>query len=175
MYTLQNKYDALHTEKKSQFYSFLIPVISEEEYKKVLKDIKREYSDATHWCYAVRYMNNNTLIEKSSDNGEPNGTAGKPILNVLKSKELVDVLLVVVRYFGGIMLGIPGLIKAYKGASEKVLLKAQIIPFRKYKLFHDTLSLSDYDSWKYSLEQKGGIIVNISFGIVVEVDYKLPI
>src|SRR3990170_1807427 len=102
MYTIQNKYDVLHTEKKSKFYSFLIPVISEEEYKKALKDIKNKYSDATHWCYAVRYMNNNTLIEKSSDNGEPNGTAGKPILNALKSKELVDVLLVVVRYFGGI-------------------------------------------------------------------------
>ena len=175
MYTVDKKYTILYTDKKSKFHSYIIPVYSEEDLRREIKNLKEEYPDAKHFCYGTRFFQGDSLIEKSSDHGEPNGTAGKPILNVLKSKEIIDAVVVVVRYFGGTLLGIPGLIHAYKHSAELVIEEVNIIEYKKYTFHKETIAIDQFDKWKYDIEKKGGIIIESSFGIVIDIEYKLPI
>ncbi|MCI5797328.1 MAG: YigZ family protein [Firmicutes bacterium] len=103
--------------KKSKFIGLYFPVKSQDEVVEILNNLKKEHKKATHICYAYRLTN--PFSEKAFDDGEPSGTAGKPILNVLQKQDKKDSLLVVVRYFGGIKLGAGGLVRAYsKTASE---------------------------------------------------------
>lgn len=106
--------------KKSKFYGKKFDVNSVEEVNKILETIKKENKKATHICYAYRIIGNEYL-EKAFDDGEPSGTAGRPILNVIQKQDLKNILLVVIRYFGGIKLGAGGLVRAYsKTASETI-------------------------------------------------------
>ncbi len=113
-------------EKGSSFISFLFPIKTEEEFKKRWSELKAEFPDASHHCYAYR-LDKSGNQDRSSDDGEPSGTAGKPIMNQLLSKDLHYCGLIVVRYFGGIKLGTPGLIKAYKESAKEVIETAEII------------------------------------------------
>lgn len=108
---------------KSKFICKLIKIDNEEDVKKSLNYIKNEYKDATHYCYS--YILNN--VKRFNDDGEPGGTAGMPILNVLENNELNHILCVVIRYFGGIKLGAGGLVRAYTKAVTKVLEISNII------------------------------------------------
>lgn len=116
----------VYKDNGSRFLSFAYPVQNEEEVKNILSSLKKEYYDARHHCYAYRigYKGDNWRI---NDDGEPSSTAGKPIYGQILSNELSDILIVVVRYFGGIKLGVPGLIKAYKTASAEAISAATII------------------------------------------------
>ena len=107
---------------KSKFITILTNINDIDKVKEKLEEIKKKYKDATHYCYA--YIINNH--EKCSDNGEPSGTAGMPILNVLKQNDLTNILCVVIRYFGGIKLGAGGLIRAYSTSASEALNKATI-------------------------------------------------
>lgn len=107
---------------KSRFITILTNINDIDKVKEKLEEIKKQYKDATHYCYA--YIINNH--EKCSDNGEPSGTAGMPILNVLKQNDLTNILCVVIRYFGGIKLGAGGLIRAYSTSASVALNKATI-------------------------------------------------
>lgn len=107
---------------KSRFITILTNINDIDKVKEKLEEIKKKYKDATHYCYA--YIINNH--EKCSDNGEPSGTAGMPILNVLKQNDLTNILCVVIRYFGGIKLGAGGLIRAYSTSTSVALNKAII-------------------------------------------------
>lgn len=107
---------------KSKFITVLTNINDINKIKEKLEDIKKTYKDATHYCYA--YIINNH--EKCSDNGEPSGTAGMPILNVLKQNNLTNILCVIIRYFGGIKLGAGGLIRAYSTSASEALNKANI-------------------------------------------------
>lgn len=107
---------------KSRFITILTNINDIDKVKEKLEEIKKKYKDATHYCYA--YIINNH--EKCSDNGEPSGTAGMPILNVLKQNDLTNILCVVIRYFGGIKLGAGGLIRAYSTSASVALNKAII-------------------------------------------------
>ncbi|MFA6859919.1 MAG: YigZ family protein [Clostridia bacterium] len=98
--------------KKSQFFSYLFKVESVEEFESMLEKIKQDFKKATHFCYGL-LINNNVVIEKCSDDGEPCGTAGKPILGVMKKNNISNACLIVVRYFGGIKLGAGGLLRSY--------------------------------------------------------------
>ena len=113
--------------KKSRFIGRLINVRSEEEAKLLLEEIRRENRDANHNCYAMRIGDPKNVLERFSDDGEPQGTAGKPILELLKGNELYDVLAVVTRYFGGTLLGTGGLVRAYTKASQEALEVSTII------------------------------------------------
>lgn len=110
----------------SKFISLAYPVSSEEEIKSILSAVKKEYFDARHHCYAYRLGQKGELW-RVNDDGEPSSSAGRPILGQLLSNELSDILIVVIRYFGGTKLGIPGLIKAYKSAAADAIDKTKIV------------------------------------------------
>lgn len=118
--------EGLYKEKGSKFLSFAIPVSNVEEVKEIVKDYRKQYFDARHVCYAYM-IGIERIIFRSNDDGEPSGTAGRPILGQLNSRELTDVLVIVVRYFGGILLGTGGLVVAYKEATIDALNNAEII------------------------------------------------
>lgn len=121
-------------EKGSKFITYLFPCKSEEEYKLLLNRVKEQHPKATHHCYAYR-LGAGGLQYRSNDDGEPSGTAGLPILNQLISAKLVNVLCIVVRYYGGTKLGVPGLIKAYKESAKGAVEMAEVIEeIVKYRL-----------------------------------------
>lgn len=116
--------------QRSQFYSHLFEIENISHAKERLKTFSKSYTDATHICWALRVVEKE-LVELSSDGGEPSGTAGFPILNVLREKNLVNLCCVVVRYFGGIKLGIRGLIDAYSQAARLALERTRIVKVTK--------------------------------------------
>jgi uncharacterized YigZ family protein len=115
-----------YKEKGSNFISFLFPVKTEEDFKIRLNELKIEFPDASHHCYAYR-LDKSGNNDRSSDDGEPSGTAGKPIMNQLISNELQYCAIIIVRYFGGVKLGTGGLIKAYKEATKAAIVTSDII------------------------------------------------
>lgn len=119
-FTILKQGEGTLREKMSRFLAFALPVSSAEEAKAIIKDYQNEYHNSRHVCWA--YMLGPTRMEwQLNDNGEPSGTAGKPILGQINSRNLTDVLVIVVRYFGGIKLGTPGLIAAYREAASLAL------------------------------------------------------
>ena len=114
------------TEKRSKFLAFAFPVSTVEEVKELLEEYQKKYYDARHACYAYM-LGHERLVFRANDNGEPSGTAGKPILGQINSNELTDILIIVVRYFGGVKLGTSGLIQAYKAAAAEAIAAATII------------------------------------------------
>lgn len=118
--------EGIYTEKRSKFIAMALPVRTLEEIKVHLEQYQKQYYDARHVCYAYMLGHERTNF-RANDNGEPSGTAGKPILGQINSNELTDILIVVVRYFGGIKLGTSGLIQAYKAAAAEAIAAAEII------------------------------------------------
>lgn len=136
MYTVTTIFSTEYRLKRSKFLGFLYPVSDETETEKRLHSIKKEHPSATHHCYACSVYPNNP-VEFSSDDGEP---AGLPILNTLHSFELINIILFVIRYYGGIKLGKPGLIEAYKTTARQVTESAhlkKIIPVKTYKIQYE--------------------------------------
>ena len=124
--TIKSPAEASLTEKRSHFYAFAYPVSTQAEAKEIIKELSKKYYDARHVCWAWMLGAERTDF-LSTDNGEPSGTAGKPILGQINSLGLTNILVAVVRYFGGIKLGTPGLIAAYKESARLVLEEAEII------------------------------------------------
>lgn len=124
--TIKTESQGYFKDKGSKFHAFLYPVKSEEEIKQILTQIKKEHHSARHHCYAWR-LGTETITYRANDDGEPSSTAGKPILGQLQSFEVTQVLLIVVRYFGGTLLGVSGLINAYKNAAADALNNAEIV------------------------------------------------
>jgi uncharacterized YigZ family protein len=125
-YTIEKTAMAEFKDRGSKFIAYAFPVKTADEFKEKLNELKKEHSKATHHCFAYRVgLDGNTY--RVSDDGEPSGTAGRPILGQIDSKELVNVLVVVVRYFGGTLLGVPGLINAYKSAAALALQMTPIV------------------------------------------------
>ncbi len=118
--------EGYYEEKKSRFISYVVPATTEEEAVEFVNQIKKKHWDARHHCYGLICGNNRELM-RFSDDGEPQGTAGKPILEVMMSANVTDVLVVVVRYFGGTLLGTGGLVRAYTKSAQDGLLKANLI------------------------------------------------
>ena len=124
--TITSLSEGLYTEKRSKFIAIAIPVRTLEEVKSHLDAYQKKYYDARHVCYAYM-LGHERLNFRANDNGEPSGTAGKPILGQINSNELTDILIIVVRYFGGIKLGTSGLIVAYKAAAAEAIANTTII------------------------------------------------
>jgi len=124
--TISAPAEAIYKEKRSKFLAFAYPVINEAEIKEKIAFLKKKYHDARHHCYAY-ILGADKAIYRMNDDGEPSGTAGRPIHGQLLSKDVTNVLVVVVRYFGGVKLGIGGLRVAYKIATKEVMEKAEIV------------------------------------------------
>lgn len=151
---------------KSRFITLLIKINNLDEIEKNLKEIKKKYKDATHYCYAYIIGNK----EKCSDNGEPSGTAGMPILNVLKQNDLTNILCVVIRYFGGIKLGAGGLIRAYSTSASEALNKTNIVNLIKgYKIViefnYDNIKQINYLLKDIQIKKEYGNTITYTFYI----------
>lgn len=125
--TVEEQHVEIIKEKGSKFIACLLPFDSIKNLNVILISLEKEYPKATHYCYAYRLLDNDKIIDRANDNGEPSGTAGKPILNQLISNQLANCILVVIRYFGGTKLGASGLINAYKSSAKFVIDNAAII------------------------------------------------
>jgi uncharacterized YigZ family protein len=124
--TIERQGEAIYTEKRSKFLAFAFPVSTKEQVKPIVDDLRKKHHDARHVCFAY-IINPQSPETRANDDGEPSGTAGRPMLGALQSKGVVNVLMVVVRYFGGTKLGTSGLINAYKTASLDALENGEII------------------------------------------------
>ena len=124
--TISSSSQGIYKEKSSRFIALAFPVSSEDDIKMQLAELRKEYHDARHHCYAY-CLGADKSAWRVNDDGEPSGTAGKPIFGQIQSKDLTNILIVVIRYFGGIKLGIPGLINAYRTAAREAIDNATIV------------------------------------------------
>lgn len=124
--TIKQKSEGYYTEKRSKFLAFAFPVTSTQKVKEIVEEYQKKYYDARHLCYAYMIGPERTNF-RANDNGEPSGTAGKPILGQINSNNLTDILIIVVRYFGGVKLGTGGLIVAYRLAAADAIANATVI------------------------------------------------
>ncbi|MDD5939456.1 MAG: IMPACT family protein [Lachnospiraceae bacterium] len=143
-----------YEEKKSRFLAEAIPVKSEEGIAGEIARIRKTYYDARHHCYAY-ILGEERMNKKASDDGEPQGTAGLPILKVIDSAECTNVLVVVTRYFGGTLLGTGGLVRSYTNAAKAALEDAQIVRMEEGERFLLTMGYPLYDMVMYALQQAG--------------------
>lgn len=160
-------------EKKSRFIATVKPVNSEEEAIEFIESLKKKYWNATHNCFAY-VLGEHFQIQRCSDDGEPSGTAGKPMLDVLLGEEIHDVVVVVTRYFGGTLLGTGGLVRAYAGATKEGLSASKVIT----KMHGQKISIqTDYTGLgkiQYILGQRGLSILNSIYTDKVELEILLP-
>jgi uncharacterized YigZ family protein len=124
--TIENPAEGIFRDRGSKFLAYAFPINSENDIKAIVAQLKSEHPKANHHCWAMRLTIDRSVF-RVNDDGEPSGTAGRPILNTLLSKDLTNLVVVVVRYFGGTLLGVPGLINAYKVATEEALNQSVII------------------------------------------------
>lgn len=164
--------EAEMVEKRSRFIGQIWRVESEEEARAHIEAAKKKYHDARHncWCYAIREGN----ILRYSDDGEPQGTAGQPMLNVFQREEVTNVCCVVTRYFGGILLGAGGLTRAYGGTAKLALNEAGISRMRLWASLAVPCSYSMYERMRLTVEQSGGIVTDTDFGTDVVLTVTLP-
>ena len=118
--------EVLYKEKNSKFFGYAFPVTTEEEIKEILERLRKEHFSARHWCYAYQ-IGTEKIQYRANDDGEPNNSAGMPIYGQIQSFEVTNVLVVVVRYFGGVKLGVGGLISAYKITAQMALENSEIV------------------------------------------------
>lgn len=144
-YTIERSGSAEYKDRGSKFIAYAFPIANVADFKKKLQGLKDEHPKAAHHCFAYR-MGTDGNTFRSSDDGEPSGTAGKPILGQIDSKQLTDLAVIVVRYFGGTLLGVPGLINAYKTVSALALQTTPIIQKAieiKYRLQFDYTRMNE--------------------------------
>ena len=144
-FSISSSSEGLFKDNGSRFIALAYPVETEDEIKSILDSLRKEYHDARHHCYAYRLGLDGGRY-RANDDGEPSGSAGKQILGQIDSASLSDVLVVVVRYFGGIKLGIPGLIRAYRTSTADALSKAGIVEKvagKNYRITFDYLAMND--------------------------------
>lgn len=151
MQTIENSFVGRYEVKKSKFIAHLVPI---EEYKGLQAKLKEEHPKARHVVYALRYLNEfDQIVENSSDDEEPKGAAGVPSLNVLRGKELINVAVLTVRYFGGIKLGIGGMARAYASAVKEVVEVADIKKYEKEFSYEFSSTYSDVQKREYVLNK----------------------
>ena len=148
-YTISKNETAEIVEKKSKFIANIYPVKNVEEAEAKVKEIKKKYYDAKHHCIAYRIIKEDKIIEKSSDDGEPSGTAGAPMLNILQGNKLCNIIVIVTRYFGGILLGTGGLVKAYSDTTKIVIQKCKLISQKDGFEIDIEINYSNFENFKY--------------------------
>ena len=171
--TIKENVSAEIVEKKSKFIANIFYVETREEAENIIKDINKKYHDARHNCYAYRIYSESGIIEKSSDDGEPSGTAGAPMLTILSKNNLANVLVIVTRYFGGILLGTGGLVKAYSSATALALEKANVIEKNIAELYKIEIDYTDLNKFKYFANKNNINILKEEYLINIELEIAL--
>lgn len=161
--TIKSDISSEIVEKKSKFIANLIKVENKEEAEEKIKEIKKKYYDARHNCVAYRIVEKDNLIEKASDDGEPSGTAGGPMLNILRNQNLANILVVVTRYFGGILLGTGGLVRAYSDATIKAINSADKVKKVMGIEFQISMEYSQFENFKYYCQKNKFNILNTQY------------
>lgn len=169
MISIDKSYEDLLVINKSKFYAFVYPITTEDEAREYINNLRLEYKDATHICTA--FMLSSPKVEKSDDDGEPSGTAGKPMLELLKKRGLDNVLLAVVRYFGGVKLGAGGLVRAYTNAGNLVLNKANIVSIEKVDVYKGVIDILFGTKVMDSIRSMNGEVLNCKYTDKVEFDF----
>ena len=174
-FTLSSKSEGKYNEKGSIFSALAIPVSDVAEVKTNLHQLKEQFPDASHICYGYRIKERGRLDEFATDAGEPKGSSGLPILNILKRNQIVDAVIFVVRYFGGSKLGIPGLINAYGTAAEKTIENAKIqkwIQLKRISFVYNYNLQNKVDSVLQKFKVK---IINTNFGEFIQVELEIEV
>jgi uncharacterized YigZ family protein len=170
--TISAPSEGLYKEKGSRFIAFAYPVDSEGEIKQYLDELKKKYYDARHHCYAYRLGVTGELW-RAVDDGEPAGSAGRPVLGQLLSNNLTNIVVFVVRYFGGIKLGVPGLINAYRSATADAILNAEIIEKEDKDKFVIEFSYLTMNDVMKIVKDSQPEIVKQEFEIVCRIELKI--
>lgn len=169
--TVEKEANDFFIEKKSKFIGYAKPVKTQEDALKFISKIKSKHWDATHNVYAYVLRENN--IQRYSDDGEPSGTAGVPVLDVMLKESLVDVCVVATRYFGGTLLGAGGLVRAYSHTSKIALEAAGIITMAQCSVMSAEIDYSFYDRLNILLSDFSAVILNTSFSDKVCVEFSV--
>ncbi len=162
---------AEYIEKKSRFLGGVYPVTSEQEAKEILERVRRQHYDARHncWCYILK-----SGQKRYSDDGEPQGTAGQPMLNVFERERVVDVLCIVTRYFGGILLGAGGLCRAYTKAAKDALDAAGISKMQPWLRQQITVPYALFERAKLLIAAQDGAVEDAQYGADILITYRIP-
>jgi len=165
--TIKSCVEAEITEKKSKFICHAYHVESVDEAEEILRNLRKEYHDARHNCFAYRIIKDD--VSRASDDGEPSGTAGMPMLNILNGRNLSNILVVVTRYFGGILLGTGGLVRAYSLATTLALDSANIVTQNLGLEVRFFVDYKDLEELKYILKNRGIVITRMDYGEKIDV------
>ena len=165
--------EGYYMERGSKFLAYACPVETEDDTQHFLQTIKKEHPKARHYCTALRLLPDGSL-ERSNDDGEPSGSAGRPILGQLVKNKLTNIYVVVVRYFGGIKLGIPGLIEAYKTSTANALSAATIIERKVLTKVMIKLSYESFPPFLNYFKQQDIPVMDESFGERASITIGLP-
>lgn len=165
----QPSIEVLFKDKNSKFFGYAIPVTSEDEIKEHLAELKKQHFSARHWCYAFQ-IGTETKYHRANDDGEPNNSAGMPIYGQIQSFEVTNVLVVVVRYFGGVKLGVSGLINAYKTAAQMALEECEIIEKTINKHFLVNFDYKNMNKVMRVIKEKNISIVNQKMELACEIE-----
>lgn len=164
MKTIKENVQAEIIEKKSKFIADVMYVQTQEEAEKYINIIRKKHYEAKHHCFAYSILTDNGILNRASDDGEPGGTAGGPILNIINKNELINVLVVVTRYFGGILLGTGGLVKAYSDTTLEAIKKAEfVIEERGYEISVE-VNYNDFEKLNYYCRKNSLNIINSEYG-----------
>ena len=168
-YTIDKNVTAELVEKKSKFIADLLQINNREDAERKIKEVKKKYYDAKHHCFAyITFDEEGKILERCSDDGEPSGTAGLPMLTMLKGKGLCNVLVIVTRYFGGILLGTGGLVRAYSDATEKALGNANYVAMQEGKVIKVQVAYPEIENVKYYCRKNNINIVKEEYSDNVE-------
>ena len=164
--------EVLYKEKNSKFFGYAFPIKKEEEVKELLDQIKKVHYNARHWCYAFQ-LGTDPVYYRANDDGEPSNTAGAPIYGQIQSFDLTDVLIVVVRYFGGVKLGVGGLITAYRAAAQMALEEAEIIECTIDKKFKVRFDYKDMNNVMRVIKEKNLNLVQQKLEMTCEIELSI--
>ena len=171
--TIEENVQTEITEKKSKFIANLFYVENVEEAEELIKKTKKKYFDAKHNCIAYRVIEKGQIIEKSSDDGEPSGTAGQPMLSILQKNNLANVLIIVTRYFGGILLGTGGLVRAYSSSLLNAIEETKKVTKCLGQELLVELDYNEFENFKYYCKKNKINIIKVEYQEYIECTISL--
>lgn len=171
-HTIEKSAEGLFRDKGSRFIGIAIPVASETEVKEQLDLLRKKYHDATHHCFAF-VIGNDKSAWRINDDGEPSGTAGRPIYGAIQAADLTNILVVVIRYYGGVKLGVPGLINAYRTAAKEALAGAVVVTRTIHEVYKVEYPYEMMNDVMKILKEEGSAVISSKFGMTCVIEFAV--